>query len=327
MVSRRLLGTGVLVLVAALAATLLAAVLHLTDSSGRAAGHGGTRDRAAGGPPRAAPLPGRVVDDLGVVSFNARRTLTPDQARRDWARLAGRPGVDLVGWQEAATPMFRDLASEYRARGWGTWQAPGTGAAAPLAVSWRRDTFALLGARTRMMHPGASAAVTAAPFPSRWVVTVRLRHRESGRTVSLLNTHVNQTIETGQRFERNLNARRAKRHYRTMARMWSRTPGDVVLGTGDYNFDHADDAAARPAGGLSRVFEGKAVSSYDSLGLDGVVPTRNTRWIDYVWLAADSVRRRTEDGFRGPAQLAAHRTLDGFESDHRPLLVRVRLYA
>ncbi len=319
--SPRRVALGVVAVVVALVCAGVVAVVGLgtRDDDGRT--------RAASSPSRVAPLPGRVLDDLGVVSFNARRTLTPEQARRDWARLAGTRGVDLVGWQEAATPMFRDLAAEYADRGWGTWQAPGTGAAAPLAVSWRRDTFAFLGATTRRMHAGASAAVTAAPFPSRWVVTVRLRHRDSGRTITLLDTHVNQTIETGQRFERNLNARRAKRHYRTMARMWSRSPGDVVLGTGDFNVDYADDAAARPAGGLSRVFEGRAVSSYDALGLDDVVPTRNTRWIDYVWLAADSVRRRTDDGVRGTAQLAAHRTLDGFESDHRPLLVRVRLYA
>ncbi len=326
MVSRRVLGAGVMSLVVLGLVLAVALVTVRGDLEGGGDRRGDGRGGGAPGPERVAPLPGRVLDEVGVVSFNARRTLSPEDARHDWRRLLRRRGVDLVGWQEAATPVFRDLAREWDRRGWATWQAPGSGAAAPLAVTWRRTTFAFLGASTRRMHAGASAAVTEDPFPSRWVVTVRLRHRASGRTVTLLDTHVNQTIETGQRFELNLNARRAKRHFATMARMWGRTSGDVVLGAGDFNFDRADDAEARPAGGLSRAFEGRATSSYDALGLTEE-PTRNTRWIDYVWLADGSVRRRTPGGTRGPAQLASHRTLDGFRSDHRPLLARVRLYA
>ena len=66
---------------------------------------------------------------------------------------------------------------------------------------------------------------------------------------------------------------------------------------------------------------GWQVSSYGALGLTGVVPTRNTRWIDYVWLSTDSLRPA------GSAQFATHRSLDGFSSDHRPMLARIRLYA
>ena len=102
--------------------------------------------------------------------------------------------------------------------------------------------------------------------------------------------------------------------------MWNTTAGDVVAGTGDYNFDHADDADARPRGGISRQFEEEAVSSYDALGLTGVVPTRNTRWIDYVWLSTDSLRPA------GSAQFATHRSIGGFNSDHRPMLARIRIY-
>ena len=102
--------------------------------------------------------------------------------------------------------------------------------------------------------------------------------------------------------------------------MWNTTAGDVVAGTGDYNFDHADDADARPRGGISRQFEEEAVSLYDALGLTGVVPTRNTRWIDYVWLSTDSLRPARS------AQFAAHRSLGGFNSDHRPMLARIRIY-
>ena len=83
----------------------------------------------------------------------------------------------------------------------------------------------------------------------------------TGLTVTLLNTHVNQHIETGDGFDDNLNARFAKRHLAQLAGMWDIAQGDVVVGTGDYNFDNADDSAVRPAGGISRRFAGHATSS------------------------------------------------------------------
>ena len=47
-------------------------------------------------------------------------------------------------------------------------------------------------------------------------------------------------------------------------------PGDLVVGTGDFNFDYRDDSRARPEGGISRTQQGHATSSYQVLGLDGV---------------------------------------------------------
>lgn len=141
--------------------------------------------------------------------------------------------------------------------------------------------------------------------------------------MTLVNTHANQTIETGDRFEDNLNARFAKRHLRKLSRMWRTLDGDVVVGAGDYNFDHADDDRARPAGGITRRFGGAAVSTYQAFGLEGLWPTRHFRWIDYVFLSTDTMRTRRH---QGRAQFASHRVLGGFHSDHAPLLARIRLY-
>ena len=288
----------------------------------------GAPDSAEPAAPRRAPrLRGEVLDTIGVVSYNALRRLPYERAEHDWERLTSRPRIDLIGWQESKSQAFRDLYPRYRERGWETWHYPDPGGPISLAFSWRRSTFELKDVAIRRMHRGGYPRETDAPFPARWVVQAELRHRASGRTVTLLNTHVNQTIETGQRFERNLNARRAKVHLRKLSRLWNAVPGDVVVGTGDYNFDYADDSEARPAGGISRRFEGEALSSYDALGLRGVTPTRTTRWIDYVWLSTDSVRGRGGVGDGGTAQFATHRSLNGFRSDHRPMLARIRLYA
>ncbi|WP_435743344.1 hypothetical protein [Nocardioides sp. SYSU DS0663] len=265
-----------------------------------------------------------MLDTVGVVSYNALRLLPLHRARADWDRLTSRRDVDLIGWQESKSPAFRELHPQYRSRGWETWHWPDPDGPISLAVTWRRATFRLLDVDFRKMHDGGYPSQTTHPFPARWVVTARFRHRATGRTVTLLNTHVNQHIETGQRFERNLNARRAQKHLAALAQMWETAPGTVVVGTGDYNFDHVDDAAARPAGGITRVFRGHATSSYQVLGLDGLRPTRNTRWIDYVFLADRSMRSRSNPD--APAQFARHRVLAGFHSDHAPVLARVRLY-
>lgn len=60
------------------------------------------------------------------------------------------------------------------------------------------------------------------------------------------------------------------------------------------------------------------MSSYEALGLDGVPATLEGRWVDHVFLAEQSVEQQR-------AQLAVHRNLGGFRSDHRPLQARVRL--
>jgi endonuclease/exonuclease/phosphatase family metal-dependent hydrolase len=315
------------------AVVLVAVVTVVRDGwdgqDGRDADGPGQRRAAAEGRPRVAPkLPGEVLTTIGVVSYNALRHLPLERARRDWDRLTGRDDVDLIGWQESKSPAFRRLYPRYRARGWETWHWPDPDGPISLAVSWRTATFELLDVSFRRMHRGGYPRETTDPFPARWVVTAQLRHRATGRTVTLLNTHVNQHIETGERFERNLNAKRAKKHLATLARMWDTAPGSVVLGTGDYNFDFADDSRAKPAGGITRAFRGHATSTYQALGLDGLRPTRKTRWIDYVFVADRSLRRAGAGARRGSgtAQIARHRVLGGYASDHAPLLARIRVY-
>lgn len=141
-------------------------------------------------------------------------------------------------------------------------------------------------------------------------------------SVTLLNTHLHHAIEQGQGWRPGPNARGARKHLRILAEMWREAPGEVVLSTGDYNWDHRDDVAARPAGGIIDRFEGLATSSFAALSHDYLSPTHGTRWIDYVFLADQSRRA----GDRGTAQLVRHWVPDGFSSDHRPLLTRLRLY-
>ncbi len=266
------------------------------------------------------PLPGRTVaDTIGVASENVWHRLRLVGTRHDLDRITADRAVDIVGRQEATSPAFVRLYPRYRARGWATAYFPGAQGSRENPISWRTRTFRLLSTASWQMHPGAGRARTDAPFPARYVTSVLLRHRRTGLTVRVLNTHVNQTIETGQAFEENLNARYARQHFAWLADHLDRLSGDVVVGTGDFNWDFRDDDATRLPDGLVERLAGRGVSSYQALGLTGVEPTKGSRWIDYVLLSERSVRTAR-------AQFATQRTLDGFRSDHRPLLARIRLY-
>lgn len=321
---------------AALGVAVLLALGLAVGSGLRSAGDGpatggGPDDPAtSSGAPQATPeapgpvgrLPGRVVGAIGVASYNVQWRTPLPRLRADRDRLASRPGLHLIGWQETNSPQFRQLDERYRARGWETWGwvGPRREGPAALAFSWRTDTFELLD--VDWVHVSDARPGLAEPHPPRWVVRAQLRHRPTDRTVTLLNTHLAHAIESGEGWAPGPNARSAKKHLRVLARLWREAPGDVVLSTGDYNFDFRDDSRAVPAGGITDRFDGLATSSYAALGHDYLAPTLRSRWIDYVFLADRSARR----GDEGVAQFVRHWVPTGMNSDHRPLVARLRLY-
>ncbi len=256
-----------------------------------------------------------AVAELTVASFNDDRTGRPRAIAAEVRRLLGRGDVELVGWQEADTPGFARAARSVP--GWRTQVFDAADGQRQVPISWRTSRWALLATAVHPMTGGAGRDVTDHPFRPKWATAVTLRHRATGRVVTLLDTHVPNHIETGDRWEDNVNARAARQHYRRLATLLGE-PGGVRLATGDFQWDHRDDVAARPRGGLTDVFAGRARSSFGELGLTGVCATRNTRWIDYVWLDEPSLAA-------GRAGFVTHRSLDGYASDHRPMLATIAL--
>lgn len=269
-------------------------------------------------------LPGRVVDMIGVASFNVYRHLPRRDAMADALRLTGDERVDVIGWQETRADYFPDVKRRLAGRGWGTWQLWEPDGPFWLAVSWRRDQFSLVDGSWTETHGGGGKQRTDLPFPPRGYIVVTLRHRGSGKLLTVVDTHLNQGIETGDEFTDTVNADYSKRHLQALTQVWDDVPGDLVVGTGDFNFDFLDDFRARPAGGIWDTQHGYATSSYEVLGLDGVEPTRSSRWIDYVWIADRTLRVSAKD--RGSGQFVRHESLGGYESDHRPLLAQIRWY-
>ncbi|MGB0100547.1 MAG: endonuclease/exonuclease/phosphatase family protein [Nocardioides sp.] len=260
------------------------------------------------------PKPVRV----GVASLNMFRKLTVDQARRDALTLTRRPAVDVVGWQEAQRfgSVLRSLP------GWQSRTFAFGGGTSELAVSWRAAEFRLVSARQQLVARGVSAEAGRYPFGGRLVAVVTLAHRDTGRLLTVVNTHLPQAIEDLERpghWTETINAYRARQQLQRLAALWKGAPGRWVVGTGDFNFDAGADARNRPAGGPRRALERTAVSSYQELGTDvaATFPAHGRR-IDYVW--AD---REAYDA--GRMRFAGQWVLSGLNSDHHALVASVVL--
>ncbi len=258
---------------------------------------------------------------IGVATFNQYVSLSTEAATADALALTARPSVAIIGWQEgfANGPVYQRLALE----GWATKRYVATKGARELAVSWRKDQFALAGSSLHKLADGVASDSGLYPFGTRYVLRVTLRDRASGKRLTVLDTHLPQRVEDLDdpgTFRATKNALRAQRQLDRLADIWGRAPGRWVIGTGDYNMAALADMRARSKGGISDAYAGIARSSYSVLGFDGLEPTHpfSDRYIDYVHAAQPDLAD-------GRIEMLSQRTIDGLNSDHRPLLVRLRL--
>lgn len=255
---------------------------------------------------------------VGVASMNMYRKLTADQAAHDARTLTARPGLDVVGWQEAD----RYGAVLHALPGWDTKTFKYGKRNSELAVSWRSSEFRLVSARQRQVAFGVSSRLGRYPFGNRLVVVVTLEHRDTGRLLTVVNAHLPQAIEDlGRpgRWTSTINAFRARNQLNRIASIWRDTPGRWVIGTGDYNFDAIGDARHRLPGAPRRALADTAVSSYQRLGYD-LAPTfpENGRLIDYVW--AD------REGYAdGRIRFTGQWVVGGLNSDHNALVTQLLL--
>ncbi len=258
---------------------------------------------------------------IGVATFNQYVDLTTAEATADALALTARDAVSVIGWQEGFSngPVYQRLVQD----GWATKRYVATKGARELAVSWRKDEFALVGSALHKLADGVAEGDGLYPFGTRYALRVTLRDRATGERLSVLNTHLPQRVEDLDNpgtWRTTKNAQRAARQLERLTELWEQAPGRWVVGTGDYNIAALADQRARNDGGIVRAYAGIARSSYSVLGFAGLAPTHPTskRFIDYVHVAAPALRV-------GRIELLRQRTPRGLTSDHRPLLVRMRL--
>ena len=258
---------------------------------------------------------------VGIASFNQYVDLSTDEATQDALALTSRSDVSIIGWQEgySAGPVYQRLAEE----GWATKRYVAARGARELAVSWRRAEFALVGSALHKLADGVPEGEGLYPFGTRYALRVTLRDRATGERISVLDTHLPQRVEdldAPGTWRATKNAQRAANQLARLAEVWQQAPGRWVVGTGDYNIAALADQRARNDGGVVASYAGVARSSYSVLGFGGLQPTHPTsgRYIDYVHVAAPDLAS-------GRVELLSQHTPRGLNSDHRPLVVRMRL--
>ncbi len=329
-VRRRWAGPPPLLVLATVLTFVVAPVFSRTDT-GHASGD--ERDAqvslSAASPPEVPPMrakpptrPGAVLerrDEIGVLTMNQYRKLPVSQALADARTMASRSGVDVIGWQESQ--RFGRVFSALRGRGWATRRFPH--GAKQLAVSWRRSKFAYVSASSRLVAYGVDQVSGRYPFGHRYIIRVTLRHRPTGRKLSVINTHLPQKIEDLDRPGRwttTSNAARARFQLERMRREWRQAPGRWVVGTGDYNFDARADARTGLPRAPAKVLAPVATASYAVLGGRDLLPTHppTGRHIDYVHAAKSDLKA-------GHIEFLEQRSFGNLHTDHRALLVRMAL--
>lgn len=255
---------------------------------------------------------------IGIATVNVERTRRERPIVKDMRRIARVRSVDVIGWQEADVAGFQDNYVDLEPLGWTTKIFTDGDGSLQLPISWRPAVFTLVDANAVQVTEGAGPDETTHPFRPKWVTSVRLRHLDSGRLLTVMNTHVPNHVETGDEWQDNVNADYARVHYRRLADLMTARPGADVVAMGDLQWDHKDDRDARPEDGITETFEGRVLSSFEDLGLDGLCPTRYSRWIDYILVPTAAVEA-------GRLEFVTHRSLDGYGSDHRPMVARIAL--
>jgi len=277
-------------------------------------------------PPTSAsePAPPRSAEraPIWVATYNMFREMPAKAARRDIRELAARPRLDIIGWQEM---WGRDKAlHRLRKHGWATWVPSGEARQDP--ISWRRSEFELVETEVYLAHRAKKLKRHRKDVPRKFFNRVTLRHRDTGRVVSVFNNHVIPTIESqgqgrpGHPVRPRI--RWAQRHWDRLEAAIAKAPGQPIV-VGDFNVDAFVDLEVRHPAMMFAHLRDTLRSSWQVLGgNDDVALTHpgTGRHIDYVMVGRRALRR---DVLVPTRQMV----VEGLRSDHRPLAVKVQVRA
>lgn len=232
---------------------------------------------------------------FGTVNINVKNNPLMPQAKviHDVKRAAKSGG--LIGWNEIGPDRYfkaiRDLGPE-----WGHFMPRHGKMRIPNPISFKKDIWQLQDGGFLKTHDGLAKV-----SPSRYITWAKLKHRDSGRTVVRLNTH----LVSGAWSEKKPTTawRRAQWnvHIRKLTDLVERfkDQGHVVIVGGDFNRDSY------------RVLGNKV--EYDN---KLTVGTHGKRTLDYVMHVRNAAVQKLRAAVRG-----------GYASDHDAVVVRYSLKA
>lgn len=249
--------------------------------------------------------------DLTIATFNLRNSLGWELTHVWWRRRGvaletiRRLDADLIGFQEAHWWQYRWLARKL-GPGWqhvGVGRSHGGRRGEHVPLFARRSRLTILDATTRWFGDRPQTPGTMLPdasFP-RITTSVRARLADSGRTISVFNTHLDEHLATN------------RCAATTQLRDWSAEAGDPAVILGDFNAGLASEELEILLGsGFRSVLPpGSGRTAHEYTGeIEGDA-------IDHIlvsdeWSVTDARIETTRPGARLP-------------SDHWPLVATIRL--
>src|SRR6478736_1007653 len=200
--------------------------------------------------------------------------------------------ADLIGLQELNAPTKRRAVADALTAGWAMTAGPARNA---VPIIWRRSVFELIGAGSQLASGVARVESGADGRTSnlRYLSWVRLRQRETGGVVVVINTHLIPTIDRAGHPDRS-KPERLRIYDQEMSQLLEiadrmRAAGPMVA-TMDGNIDARADARIHdPRWPQARMGRHGLSSNWRVLGFpDG--GTHQGRLIDYVWASTGSIR-------------------------------------
>lgn len=271
-----------------------------------------------------------VTSDIRIATFNTAAPNSTARAVADIMKLAATQ-PDVITLQEMANPGRRaairdDLVNcsmcpyeEYIPAG----ASPGS---TPILYRW--DKFSIIGSGTQEVSQATYVGPKGAgpsTLHAHYINYVALRDRATGRVVYVLNNHAVPSVQghsggPNPRMAKRLELYRQHMGWLTTMVTQFKASGAAVVVTGDFNVSYRKDRLVRnpmfPYATFNRV---GVHSSYQDLG-ETVLGTHvlrsgsNARLIDYVAYTPQP-----------GVQAVSQRVLTGYSSDHRPLVVTLRL--
>jgi endonuclease/exonuclease/phosphatase family metal-dependent hydrolase len=256
---------------------------------------------------------------IDVMSFNIRYDNPADGPdawphRKDWVAEIIREQADVVGMQEVKKNQLDELKTllpGYEFYGVGRDDGNEAGEYVPLA--WKKDRFEAVEKGVFWLSETPDKPSNGWDADLNRVSTwARLKDKQSGKQILVLNTHFDHRGE------------QARRESAKLIREWvsQNAKGDPVIVTGDFNTTansvpyknltiDADEMTLRDSRVLATTPEGPE-STWN--GFKEVVPGRR---IDFIFSTA-------------PAEVLGYRTLDEtregrFPSDHLPIVARLKV--
>lgn len=141
-------------------------------------------------PAQAAGGQARTDSEIRVATYNIRSDRTVRQFAAGVSAL--QPRADVIGLQEIGMTAKHDWLDWES--GWDSFNPDGF---QQNPVAWNPDVFSFVSGRGALLARRNGVVKTASQYKDTWATVVRLRHRDTGRLITVINVHLQSAAVRG----------------------------------------------------------------------------------------------------------------------------------